>query len=122
MKQLFKKYKVQISNFGYLSLFQLFNMFLPLITYPYLIRVLGVELYGTVVFAMAISSYFSIFINFGFNISATKNVSKYRNDKNKLSEIYSSVLTIKTFIWVVSLIVLVTLVNLIPFFNSYKMY
>jgi len=58
------KYRNIISNFSYLSLLQFFNLLVPLITYPYLIRVLGAELYGIVIFAQTVISYFSIFISF----------------------------------------------------------
>ena len=76
--------KTLIQNFSYLSALRIFNMILPLITYPYLIRVLGKEIYGLVVFAQAIVNYLVMLVSFGFNISATKEVSVYRNDEKKL--------------------------------------
>lgn len=69
-----------IRNFSYLSLLQVFNLILPLIVYPYLIRVLGKETYGLVVFAQSLVFYLVILVGFGFNISATKEVSIHRND------------------------------------------
>ena len=80
-----------IRNFSYLSLLQVFNLILPLIVYPYLIRVLGKETYGLVVFAQSLVFYLVILVGFGFNISATKEVSIHRNDSKKLGEIVSSV-------------------------------
>ena len=88
-------HKTLIQNFSYLSALQIFNMLIPLITYPYLIRVLGKETYGLVVFAQAVIGYLVILVGFGFNMSATKEVSIHRNNKEKLSEIVSSVLLIK---------------------------
>ena len=79
---------------------------MPLLSYPYLIRVLGVSTYGKIVFAQAIISYIVIFVGFGFNLSATKEVSIHRDDKAKLSEIVSSILIIKTLIFCISLVVL----------------
>lgn len=100
------KYKNIYKNFGYLGLLDMCNMLFPFITYPYLIRVLGAELYGATAFAKAIISYFSILINYGFEISATKSVSVNRNDKAKLSEIVSSVYIIKGVFFVVSFLAL----------------
>lgn len=91
-----KKYKLMISNFSYLSALELFGLIFPLITYPYLIRVVGKELYGVVVFAQSIMAYMVIIVNFGFNVSATKDISEYRNDPKRLSQITSTIFTLKT--------------------------
>ncbi len=98
--------KSLVENFSYLSLLQIFNLVLPLLSYPYLIRILGVSTYGKIIFAQAIISYFAIFVGFGFNISATKEVSIHRNDKSKLSEIVCSVLVIKFLIFFIALLFL----------------
>jgi polysaccharide biosynthesis protein len=99
--------KKVIENFSYLSLIQVFNLVLPLVIYPYLIRVLGKDLYGTVIFAQTIATYFSIFINFGFNISGAKEIAINREDLEKTSEIFSSILTIKSIFWIISILVLI---------------
>lgn len=99
--------KKVIENFSYLSLIQVFNLVLPLVIYPYLIRVLGKDLYGTIVFAQTIATYFSIFINFGFNISGAKEIAVNRENLEKTSEIFSSILTIKSIFWILSILVLI---------------
>jgi len=119
IKNKIQNYKTVIHNFGYLSFLQLFNVLLPLVTYPYLIRILGSELYGMVIFAQAIVLYFSILINFGFNISATKDVAEYKENNEKLNEIVSSVFSIKTFLWAFSLVILLILIQVIPSFNKH---
>lgn len=106
-----KNNKSLISNFSYLSFLQFFNLALPLFTYPYLINVLGKETYGITVLAQSIIGYFLILISFGFNISATKEVSIYRDDKEKLSEIVSSIFIIKGILLVVSFIILYFLIS-----------
>ena len=93
---------------------QMMNVFLPLVTYPYLIRVLGKEIYGLIVFAQAIVSYLVVFVNFGFNISATKEVSVHREDKEKLSEIVSSVLIIKGLVFIFIFVLLIIAIKIIP--------
>lgn len=54
------RYKTLVENFGYLSLLQICNLLIPLITYPYLVNVLGEEVYGTIVYAQAIVTYLSV--------------------------------------------------------------
>ncbi|MGV8092812.1 MAG: oligosaccharide flippase family protein [Mangrovibacterium sp.] len=114
-------HKTLIENFSYLSALQVFNLILPLITYPYLIRVLGKETYGLVVFAQAVTGYLRIAVEFGFNISATKAISIYRNDRQKLSEIVSSVLLIKTILFALTFAVLLLLFLFIPQIRAYKL-
>ncbi len=114
LKEQAKANKGMIANFGYLSALQVLNLILPLVTYPYLIRVLGSEVFGTVIFAQAIAAYFSMIINYGFNITATRDISINRDNPDKLNQIISGVLTLKTGLWIISLILLVILVFAIP--------
>lgn len=116
-----KQYKVLLSNFGYLSALQIFSLFLPLITYPYLIRVLGKESFGQIALAQATIAYFSIIINYGFNISATKDVAINRNDGEKLSKIFSTVFCSKFILWVISFFILLFLIVFISPFNQNKL-
>ncbi len=113
--------KTVTKNLSYLSIVQILNMILPMISYPYLIRVLDKEIFGLIVFAQNICSFFMIFINFGFNITATRDVSIYRNDEAKLNEIINSVLLIKTILFLLSYIILYLLIIFIPYFNKYEL-
>lgn len=114
LKEKANKNKRLIQNFSYLSLLQVFNMLMPLFTYPYLIRVLGIETYGMIIFAQAIVSYFLIFVSYGFSTSATKEVSIYRDDKRKLGEIFGSVLITKVIILIMSFILLKVVLRFVP--------
>jgi O-antigen/teichoic acid export membrane protein len=112
--------KILIQNFSYLSALQVFNLLIPLITYPYLIRVLGKETYGLVVFAQAIIGYLNILVGFGFDISAVKDISINRNNPVKLSEIISNILILKFILFLVSLIILIVLIHFIPQAPKYR--
>ncbi|MDZ7817337.1 MAG: oligosaccharide flippase family protein [Aliarcobacter sp.] len=89
--------KKLLSNFFSLSSIQLVSYILPIITIPYLVRVLGVEKFGLIAFAQAIIQYFIIFTDYGFGLSATKEIAQENGNKKKINQIFSSVIIIKAF-------------------------
>ncbi len=68
---------------------------LPLITFPYLARVLGPSGWGSVVFAQAIGAVIAVFVEYGFDISASRETSRHRGEPRLLSELISGVLGAK---------------------------
>ncbi len=112
--------RVILHNFSYLTGIQIITLLLPFMYYPYLIRTIGVEVYGSIVTAQVIISIISVVIDFGFNISATKNVSVARDDKNKLSEIVTAILSIKIVLLLISGLILYFMVLYFDFLNQIK--
>ena len=117
----FSKYNIIVKNTSYLSILELLKMVMPFIALPYIIRIVGSESYGLIAFIQTMISYFGIFINWGLDISAVKDVAIAKNDKYVLSEIVSSVLLIKFLLWLISLIVLLLLFIFIPMMRENKL-
>ncbi|QIM64079.1 oligosaccharide flippase family protein [Frederiksenia canicola] len=113
-----KDNKRLLNNFFSLVVLQFFNYVLPFLTLPYLVKTLSVDIYGLVVFAQSLILFVNIFIDWGFNLSATRDISIHRNDKVKLTEIYSSVLAIKVFITLICFLILCVVVSSIPKLGS----
>ncbi len=111
--------KIILENFSFLSALQVSNLLIFLIIIPFLVRVLGKELYGLVVFAQTISIYFAILVNFGFTVTATRDISVHRDYMDKTSSIISTVLILKGSFFILSLVVLSFLVLTIPLFNQH---
>jgi len=107
-----------LSNFLSLSTLQGASYILPLITLPYLVRVLGPEKFGLIAFAQAFIGYFDILTDYGFNLSATREISINRENREKVSEIFSSVIIIKILLGTLSFIILAIILTLIPKFEN----
>jgi PST family polysaccharide transporter len=112
-----KKYKSLVESILSLSFLQLANMILPLITLPYLVKILGVEKYGIYVFAYSVCNYFATIIDYGFKLTGTRDVALNRNNPKALSAIISKILYSKLLFTIASLIILSAT---IPFFNRYN--
>ena len=108
-------------NFLSLATLQGLNYILPLLTLPYLVRVLGPENYGLVAFAQSFVQFFIIFVDYGFNLSATNQSAVYREDSEKVQRIFSTVVTIKILFTIISFVVLCLLVFLLPKFEEHKL-
>lgn len=106
------------SNFGYLMLLQIAGYVFPLITIPYLARVIGVEGFGKIAFAAAVIVWFQTVSDWGFNYTATRDVARNRDDVDKVSEIFSNVLWARILLMLVSFAVLFSLTEAIPYFKE----
>ncbi len=107
-----------ISNFLSLNSVQVANYIFPLITVPYLVRVLGPEKFGLIAFSQAFIQYFLLMTDYGFNLSATREIAVNREDYGRVSEVFSSVMLIKTAFAILSFLVLCLLVGSIDRFKG----
>lgn len=111
--------KKLLNNFIALFTLQGLNYLLPLITFPYLVRVLGVEKFGLLSFIGATVGYFTILIGFGFSLSATRQIAVLNKDISKISNVFSSVIICQLFLSFVSLIFLTILVIIFEKLGDY---
>ena len=110
--------KTVLANFGYLSLLQIAGYVFPLITMPYLARVIGAEGLGRIAFAAAVVVWFQTVADWGFNLTATRDVAQHREDKDKVSLIFSNVLWARCLLALVSGCLLLALVAAVPYFRD----
>lgn len=98
------------------------KLIFPLITLPYLTRVLSVDAYGTVAYVKTIMSYMQIIIDFGFMLSGTKEIIECKEEKRKLSYITSKVLFARILLCIISFCVLVISSFLLPILRNNILY
>lgn len=74
---------------------QFANYLLPLITIPYLTRVLGPAMWGLVAFAQAFGAYVAVGVGYGFDLSASREVAKNLDSKTELANLVAGVMGAK---------------------------
>ncbi len=113
-----KKESRLATNIAWLYGLQGLNYLIPAALLPYLIRTLGVENYGLIAFAQSISQYFILATDYGFNFSATRSISKNRENREELSRIFWTVMTIKLLLLVLCGVFLAAILLLVPRFHQ----
>ena len=69
------------------------NMLLPLLTVPYVVRIIGPERLGLLNFSTAYVAYFMLLINYGFDMAAVRAIAADRTNKQLVNRVFSEVLT-----------------------------
>jgi len=123
IKRILKEYPRLVENFFSLSALNAISFLVPLITIPYLTRILGPEKFGLVSFGLVVMQYFIIFTSFGFAFSATQQISIHRDNKQKVTDIFSAVIAFKLILTVVcALIMLVLILTVDQFSKDYLVF
>ena len=118
-KQQIKKKSIK-SNFLFNFISQILVLLIPLVTSPYLARVLGVEINGRISFAFSIITYFTLISNFGFTVYGQRTIAKLQDDVEKRSKAYWEIFILRTLFTVVSLSILIGLIFANVFEEKYK--
>lgn len=93
-------------NFFYSSILTTANLLFPLITFPYVSRVLGVTNVGIVNFVDSIINYLVVFSMMGIGIVGIREVAKCKNNTEKLNSICNSLFWLNTLSTTVTLVIL----------------
>lgn len=82
------------------------SFIIPLVTLPYLARILGVEHMGLLALGLACVMYCSTISDWGFNVYTTKDIAEHRDNKLKVTELFWSTFNAKLLLGTASLAVL----------------
>ncbi|MBV8475629.1 MAG: oligosaccharide flippase family protein, partial [Acidobacteria bacterium] len=101
-------------NIAALSVLQILGYITPLLTVPYLVRVLKPSQFGLLSFAQCIVLYFDLLTDYGFNLSATRAIAAQREEPEAVSRIFWSTLCAKGLLMLGSGMALTLLVAFTP--------
>ena len=101
--------KTLYKNIVSLGVLQVANYLIPFLVLPIISRILGASLFGSVSYAQNIITYLTLLINYGFEYSATRQISIAREDKAKTDAIFWSVIAAKGMLLILSFAILAVL-------------
>lgn len=116
-KQEFKIHSIQY-NFIMNIILKMSAFVFPLISFPYVSRVLGASGNGKIAFAAAVVNYFSLFASLGIPSYGVKACAQVRDNKEKLSIIVQELLIINFCCMAVSYIVFIGMMLMVPEFRN----
>lgn len=87
--------KIVVRNTAYLTAAHLVAYVIPLLEIPILARALGPTAYGQLVLIQSVALMTSLIVEYGFNLSSSREVAKNGDDQQQLGRIFSNVLAAK---------------------------
>lgn len=107
-----------LKNGIWLTILQLVNTVIPVITIPYVTRILGTNEYGIFSIALNWILYLQVLVEYGFGLSGSRKVALLKeNSHNKLNELFNNIISARIILLIFSFILL----NLICILSSFNM-
>lgn len=112
-KSIFKNYLYNVS-------LTILNIIFPIITFPYISRVLGAAGIGKVNFANSIVNYFLLLASLGIPVYGIREISKVRDSRDNASRIYSEIYTINLLSTILFSIIYYSIILFVPYFEGQR--
>ena len=110
------------TNTVMLMIFNIAKIVFPFITLPYLTRVLTTDTYGSVTYVKTVMTYMQILVDFGFVLSATKDIVKVRENKKKVGLVIGDTLIARIILGGIGLIIIIILTFILPILKNNVLY
>ncbi len=94
------------------------NVIFPLITFPYVSRVLGPASYGKVEFVQSIVMYFIVFSSFGIPLYGIREIARIRQDRAERDKLFSEIFTLHALFTGLILVAYLLVISCFPFFRK----
>ena len=92
-------------NYIYNLIYQILVIILPIITTPYISRVLGAENIGIYSYTTSISAYFILFGSLGINLYAQREIAYHQDNKKKNSKTFFEIVILRDITMLISIII-----------------
>lgn len=97
-------------NFMYSTLYQILILIVPIITTPYISRILGAEGIGIYSYTSSIMAVFVLFASLGIQSYGAREIAQNREDKEKTSKIFWEILSLNSLTFLVCFILLIIII------------
>lgn len=108
-----------LTNFISLISIKGVDFLIPLLIFPYLVRTLGIDIFGLLAFSTAFTIYFGVIIHYGYSITAVRDIARVKSNEKALSKLYSTLISLSFLLIFVCIILIVVLLILVPSLNEY---
>lgn len=113
--------KLLLKNFASLGVVQIVNYVFPLLTIPYISRILGPSGLGLVNYFAAFIAYFTLVVSYSFDMSGTRDISKNTEDDSHINEIFCRISNARIFLFILATIIFSILVFSVSKFSTHLM-
>lgn len=113
LKSLFGRYRNLLSNTAGLYIETLTSYLFPLITLPYLVRVLGPKGFGLLAFGQSLVSYFTTFVDYGFQLYGSRAAASC-SDRRLLSGLFWNAMLARGLLFAGTAVLLLVLTLWVP--------
>ena len=107
-------------NFFYSALLTVANYVFPLLTYPYVSRVLGVTNIGICNYVDGIINYFLVFSTMGISVLGVREIAAARDDRKERDRVFSNLLFLNASTTLIAAVVLLATIFLVPSLVPYR--
>ena len=105
-------------NYFYNLLLTLTNLLFPILSFPYISRILGPEGIGKVQFVFSFAQYFALVASIGIPVYGLREIARYKQDKASRSKIFSELLVIYLITSLCLSVLYLTLINSLRYFEA----
>lgn len=115
-----KKIKIHSIKYNFFmnALLTISGFIFPLITFPYVSRVLGPAPNGKIAFAASVIGYFSLLAAMGIPSYGVRKIAEVRDDQEELNKTLTELVVINTLFTLLSYLLLLLLVLIVPDFRK----
>nr|WP_299419912.1 flippase [uncultured Emticicia sp.] len=110
-----------LRNIASLGVVQVANYIFPLITVPLISRIIGPDKFGVINYASAFVAYFTLIIGYGFDLTATRRISKDPNNIDLRNRVFSEVFTTQIVLFAISIFLFLGCIFIIPPIRAEKL-